>query len=149
MLTSLVILISLIVIWIVSHIFINVNKTRHRLYDLALRSDPQPATYNVRVESSTNYEPDTFNSYQLTRVTYRPPTQQELLLAQATVNDVFIVWVITVYDLNLVKAPPPQATYEIIVNGQTWIIERTTNTDLLQSWECFCRLSQGPTGSAP
>lgn len=131
---------------------INVNKTKRRLYDLALRSDARPATYKVRQVSNVVGTPDSFQNYLLTRVTYRPATQDELVLAQATLNDLFVVWSITAYDLSIspldtdpntpIGAPVPQVTYELVIDENTWTIERATNLDLFQAWDCICRLAR-------
>lgn len=141
-----IILILFLIIFI-SIVYINTNKTASRLYDLAIRMDYKPATYQVRQTSNTprSYTGDTFQNYKLTRVTYRPATQAELLLVNATLNDLIVVWTIYTYDLGLSKAPVPQVSYLLIIESQTWMINKATNTDLNQSWDCICTLSQGPT----
>lgn len=121
---------------------INTNKTKRRLYDLALRSDPKACTYRVRQATNTVGSTDTFQDYSLQRLTYRPATQDELILAQATLNDLFVVWTITQFDLDQVGAPAPQVSYILVIEGRSWVVERATEVDLFQSWECLCRLAR-------
>src|SRR5690242_19327461 len=96
-----------------------------RVWNLALRENPQQATYAPRVSATTASGSDTFpTTYNLLRVTYRPSTQDQLTLAGATLADQYAVWVICQVDLDQANAPAPQLTYELTISGQTWTIEK-------------------------
>lgn len=115
---------------------------KYRLWNLALRMNPQQPIYAPRVSASAPGTPDTFPAqYQLLRVTYRELTLDELTFMQASVNDQYRVWIITQVDLDQSGAPPPAMTYTLTFpDGSVWTIERVMNNCMNQAFECFCRL---------
>lgn len=123
-----------------------------RIWNLALRMNPQQAIYNTRVASGTVGVPDTFISYQLQRLVYRPAKWYELQLLDAEVSDQYQVWTITAVDLETATplppadasppAPIPQASWTLTINGQTWIIVKVTPQNMNQSYECMCNLAR-------
>jgi hypothetical protein len=126
------------------------QRIRYRLWNLALRLNPQPATYGVRTAASAGPgATDTFTFYNLLRVTYRELTLQELALRKAEVNDTFRVYVIYQADLDQAGiqvgmptgAPLPAMTYTLAFSdGSTWTIESVKGVAVQQAWECTCRL---------
>lgn len=115
---------------------------KYRLWQMALRMDAQSAVYKVRQAASSVGTADSFESYQLLRVVYQPPTVAELNFAQATLADQYGKWTILTPDLDQAQAPVPQVTYELVIGSNTWIIERINNTCLMQAFECLCRLAR-------
>lgn len=116
---------------------------KYRIWALALRQNPQTATYAPRVSSTTASGSDTFpTTYNLLRVTYRPSTLDELALVGATLADQYAVWVICQVDLDQAGAPTPQLTYELTINGATWVIEKVDSVSMNQAYECLSRLSR-------
>lgn len=122
------------------------NIIGQQLYFLSLQCDPHQGTYQVRSASTVVGTPDSFTNYNLNRLTYRPPTQDELVLAQASLSDRFIVWNITGVELAAINAPVPYKTYNIVVAGETWVIERVTAVDLMQAYDCLSRFSPENVG---
>src|SRR6185437_14088704 len=113
---------------------------KYRLWNLALRMNPQAAVYGVRTSTTQPDGTDTFTSYNLTRVTYRELTNAEMNLAQATFADLWRVWVIYQPDLDQSRAPSPVPLYTLTFgDGTSWIIERVTQTGMNQAYECMCR----------
>ncbi len=116
---------------------------KYRIWNLALRMNPQTAVYGVRQAAAAPNEADTFVTYNLLRVTYSELTSGQLLLAKATLADDFRIWTIYQVDLDQANAPPPQRTYELTVeDGTTWVIEKVGTTAMNQAFPCWCRLSR-------
>ena len=115
---------------------------KYRLWRQAARRDPQPATYNVRIASATDTGSDTFTSYALLRVVYDPQTQDQFLGGGVGLADQYRTWIIYQVDLDNASAPAPQLTYELVINGNTWIIENVQTSAMDQAFSCRCRLSR-------
>lgn len=114
---------------------------KYRLWNLALRKNPQTATYKIRASSSTVGTADTFTSYNLLRVCYQPPKLDQLTFLRAMPGTQYATWTILQVDLDNSGAPNPAISYQLVINGQTWIIENVTLTVELQGFECLCRLA--------
>src|SRR6185312_5727193 len=98
---------------------------KYRLWNLALRMNPQAAVYGVRTVATAPGEADTFTDYNLLRVTYRELTNDELIIASLDVSDQAKMWTIYQVDLDLSGAPVPAISYELtFADGTKWIIER-------------------------
>lgn len=111
-----------------------------RLWNLALRMNPQTATYGIRIGATTPDGADTFTNYKLLRVTYRELTNAEMQMANATLADVYRVWVVYQADLDQAKAPAPKPLFTLtFADGTTWVVERTTQVAMNQAHECLCR----------
>lgn len=84
-----------------------------RVYQRALRMNPQTVTLLTRTSTSTPGGSDTYTAYTLYRATFRDLTLDERTMLGMTLADVAKVW--TLYHLDLVQAsaPDPQLTYAI------------------------------------
>lgn len=123
----------------------------------ARKMDPKPALYQPRVSSTSGQvgQSDTYQSYNLQRVTYRPPSTDELDIIQASLGDRIAVFNIYQRDLELsgrdgtpsvVTAPIPQVSYLLTVvdnagDLNTWTIESVSNDDLQTVYTCICRIT--------
>lgn len=125
------------------------NQIKELVWRSALRQDPQPGTFQPRTASSGgpgSY--DSFGSYPLQRVTYRPPTLQEIGIREGSVEDRTAVFTVYQKDLEISQAPrPPQMTDMLSFNvglwafDGSWIIERTSSDNLHSFYTCFCRIA--------
>lgn len=117
---------------------------KYRLWRLALRMNPQPGTLNARAASLSIGTPDSFPaSYNLLRLTYKPPKLEQLRFANAVAGTQYGVWTILTADLDQAGAPPPAITWTLVIGGQTWLIENIDITAMQQAYECLCRLAPG------
>lgn len=119
---------------------------KYRLWNLALRMNPQQGTLNVRTSiagntAATDDGPDTFTSYSLLRVTYTDDlTSAELAVTQATIADVWRSFMLYQVDLDQAGAPQPVPLQTLtFADGTTWVIEKVTGTALNQAWRCLAR----------
>ena len=126
---------------------------RYRIWDLALRMNPQTATYSARVSTPTPGGTDTFWSYGLQRLVYRELNSDEIQMAGITLDDVYKVWTICQVDLDnatplsanvgTMPAPTPQISYELTIQDNTkWTIRRVTAVAMNQAFECLCQLQR-------
>lgn len=119
---------------------------KQKLYRLALRMNPQPATFNIRTaiagnSSATDDGADTFTAYSLNRVTYTDDlTSAEMLVAQSNLADVWRSFMLYQADLDQARAPQPVPLHTLsFSDGTTWLIERVNGTALNQAWRCLAR----------
>lgn len=131
------------------------RQIKELVWRMALRSDPKPALYQPRISSEVVGTADSFQSYNLQRVTYSPPSTDELDLIDVSLGDRVVVWNIYQKDLELagrdgtppvVVAPVPQVTYVLTItdnSGTTnsWTIENVTVDDLQTAYRCLCRVA--------
>src|SRR6185437_10657751 len=97
---------------------------KYRLWAMALRMNPQQGTLNVRTAASTVGNADSFTSYNLLRLVYKPPTLEQLRFVSVDLGTQYGVWTILTVDLSQANAAPPALNWELVINGQTWIIEK-------------------------
>lgn len=128
------------------------------LWTTALSMDPKPAVYGIRTAATTTTGADTFQYYQLQRVTGDPKkgvTIDEQRLASMSISTVMPravrIWMIYQRDLDTAApitdgvqapAPQPQVDYTLQINGQTWVIKKIESASLDQVWNCTCWLEQ-------
>ena len=115
---------------------------KSRVWTMALRKNPQTATYNVRVSATTPSGSDTFTAYSLLRVTYDPQKQDQFFASGVGLADQYRTWVIYQMDLDNAGAPAPQKDYELVINGNTWVIESIDTAVMDQTFHCRCRLAR-------
>lgn len=115
---------------------------KYRIWDRALRQNPQAATYQVRTSSASPNGPDTFKSYSLTRVVYDPQTRDQFFSGPVGLADQYRTWTIYQVDLDVADAPAPQLTYELVIGSNTWIIENIQTAHMDQAFLCRCRVSR-------
>ena len=124
---------------------------KYRIWNLALRMNPQQATYSSRTLATTPAGKDTFTRWVLTRVVYQPLNKSEeaMVAGNATLADVTKKWVITQVDLEQAititpddagqPALPPQIGFELAFDdGTTWVIRKVNIAPIGQAFECYC-----------
>lgn len=119
---------------------------KYRLWKLARRMDAQPATYTTRTaiaanSGATDDGADGGTPYGLLRVTYTDDlTSAEMSVRDASIADVWRLWIIYQADLDQASAPRPVPLQTLAFpDGTSWIIERVSGTAMNQAWRCLSR----------
>lgn len=117
---------------------------KYRIWRMALRMNPQPATFQARMSLAGNSGTaddgiDGSTSYNLNRVTSTDElTSAELAITQAAVGETTRLWIVYQVDLDQADAPQPVPLQSLTFSdGTTWIIQKVSGTAMNQAWRCL------------